>query len=60
MTRPAKYIALTAAAGLFALLPGHVRAATNLFPGPDQQTPGAFGNNNPNPLAPEGLTGGPR
>lgn len=37
-----------------------VRAATNIFPGPDQQTPGAFGQENANPLAPEGLTGGPR
>lgn len=32
------------------------RAATNIFPGPDQQTPGAASQNAANPLEPEGLT----
>ena len=58
MNQPTKRLAL--AAGLLLAFAPSNRAATNLFPGPDQQTPGAFGNNNPNPLAPEGLTGGPR
>ena len=65
MNPPAKrrHLALAVAAGLLLAthrLPPTARAATNLFPGPDQQAPGAFGNQNPNPLTPEGLTGGPR
>ena len=59
MNRPNPRLALAVTGLLLALAPtGH--AATNLFPGPDQQAPGAFGNNAANPLTPEGLTGGPR
>ena len=62
MNRPTPRLALATIAGLLLAITTvpTVRAATNLFPGPDQQAPGAFGNNAANPLLPEGLTGGPR
>ncbi len=38
-------------------LAGPVHAATNIFSGPDQTTPGAVSQNAASPFAPEGLTG---
>ena len=53
-TNPHKPLAILAA---FCCLAGSTQAATNIFSGPDQTTPGAVSQNALSPFAPEGLTG---
>lgn len=51
---PHKPLAFLAA---FCCLAGPAQAATNIFSGPDQTTPGAVSQNTADPFSPEGLTG---